>query len=516
FEMEIPAGTIHELDPANMKELHVKLRLTDNDSGRVYGHTMKWEKMSPVRKDVSATDAHNGSLNVIIPKVIVKDKVPLRIEFSGNGDIDQLTIVLAGKTILPGETFRKEGDLYVLSKEVDLSDVPDGDTTCHVKIGSTCEKTYPTVCLGNMAKTVPADTLDRLEKANLPELAQRDPFKASVYFSIVSALEWFKWGMEQKKPHAIRRTAEEIKARFAAIEGGNLPETGIYSLLNLTRDPEAQLVVEFFRERKELYPYPGAIALHFGSMNLVNALFYEYKTAEEAQAFLAGLKKEKHLRIRGTAEDPEYDIPQVIIEPDKTELVSPVTGTLYFAKGNLVFQIPYVNRDAADRLATIIRRGKPATLEDREAIRKLIIQTTKRTPRKLSLPEGIEVFCGDNHSHTFLSDGRPTPLTVTAEALYIGLDYHILTDHGVFETAYTYRNNTVNKFNLNYPVGIGVEINSRWGHMNVYPVPPEGGYTFGPTFEKMLDAAHSIKGAIIQWNHPDTEYSRLPEYLENG
>ncbi|MBE6407963.1 MAG: hypothetical protein E7038_05085 [Lentisphaerae bacterium] len=86
----------------------------------------------------------------------------------------------------------------------------------------------------------------------------------------------------------------------------------------------------------------------------------------------------------------------------------------------------------------------------------------------------------------------------------------------MYETALAYKANTLQKFKLNYPLGVGVEINSRWGHMNVYPVPPEGGYTFGPTFEKMVDAAHTIKGAIIQWNHPDTSYSNLPYYLENG
>ena len=516
FEMEIPAGTIHELDPANMKELHVKLRMNDSDAGRIYAHIMKWEKMLPVRKDVSATDAHNGSLNVIIPKVIVKDKVPLRIEFSGNGDIDQHKIVLAGKTILQGEKFKLEDDLYVLEKEVDLSGVPDGDTTCSVAIGSTCTKTYPTAYFGNMAKSVLAETLDHLEKVDLPALSKTDPFKASAYFSIVSALEWFKWGLEQKKAHAIQRTAEEIKARFAAIEGGELPQEGAYSLLRLTRNPNAQLVVEYFRERGKLDPYPGAIAIHFGSMNLVNALFYEYNTPEETEKHYEKIRANKHLRTFQFEGVTVYDEPQVVVEPDKTELVSPVTGTLYFTKGRLVFQLPYVSRDAALKFAKIILDGNPCTLAQREAIRQDIIKVTKRTPRKLALPEGIEVFCGDNHSHCFFSDGRPTALTVTAEALYIGLDYHILTDHGVYETALAYKANTLQKFKLNYPLGVGVEINSRWGHMNVYPVPPEGGYTFGPTFEKMVDAAHTIKGAIIQWNHPDTSYSNLPYYLENG
>lgn len=521
FEIEIPAGTIHELDPATMSSLDVKVRVTDGDRGRVYPHMMQWLELVSVQKEKSADAPTNCSLNVILPKVHAKNKVPLRIEFSGSSAIVQQKITLSGKTILPDEKFKQEGDLQVLEKELDLSTLPDGDTAYHVVLTTgkdrhNAEAAGSFLYLGNAAKTVMTETLDHLEKANIPALSQTDPFKATSYFSIVSALEWFKWGLEQKKPHAILRTAEEIKARFAAIEGGELPAEGAYSLLNLTRNPNAQLVVEYFRERGELNPYPGAIAIHFGSMNLVNASFYEYKTPEDTEKYYAKLKKNKHVRTFQLDGVTVYDEPQVVTEPDKTVLVSPVTGTLYFTKGRIVFQLPYVSRDAALKFAKIILAGKPCTPAQREAIRQDIIKVTGRTPRKLALPKEIEVFCGDNHSHCFFSDGRPTALTVTAEAIYIGLDYHILTDHGVYETALDYKANTLQKFKLNYPLGIGIEVNSRWGHVNIYPTPPGSSYKLGPTFKDVVDHAHTIPGAIIQWNHPDTGYSNLPHYLENG
>ena len=521
FEMLIPAGAIHELDPANMTALNVKLRMIDSDNGRVYAHTMGWDEMVSVHKD-RRSDVGWGTVNFIIPEVVVTPAVKVRVEYSGAEPADfRASIAEIGLNApFKNQGLKKEDGLYVLEKEVDLSRLADGKVDFYagtvVKGGAPVKANGSFLYLGNMAESVMNDTLDRLEKANLPALGAKDPFKATSYFSIVSALEWFKWGLKQKKAHAILRTADEIKARFAAIEGGELPADGAYSLLNLTRDPNVQLVVEYFRERTAFDPYPGAIAIHFGSMNLVNALFYEYNTPEETEKHYTKLKKNKHLRTFRLDGVTVYDEPQVVIEPDKTELVSPVTGALYFTKGRLVFQLPYVSRDAALKFAKIILAGKPCTSAQREAIRQDIIKVTKRTPRKLDLPEGIEVFCGDNHSHCFFSDGRPTALTVTSEAIYIGLDYHIFTDHGVFETALAYKADTLEKFKLNYPVGIGIEINSRWGHMNVYPVPPEGGYTFGPTFEKMVDAAHTIKGAIIQWNHPDTSYSDLPYYLENG
>lgn len=500
FEILIPAGAIHDLDPAAMKELNVKLRMYDGDAGRVYPHMMHWDAMVPVNKTQTST----GTVNVILPRIVLKDKVALRIECSGpQKQLPDFTLAEKKIKLTP----KQEGDLLVGETIVDLSELADGD------ILYTGGKF---LYLANIAESVHTDTLNRLEKASIPALSQTDPFKATSYFSIVSALEWFKWGLEQKAPHAILRTAEEIKARFAAIEGGKLPTDGAYSLLELSRDPNAQLVVEYFRERHALDPYPGAIAIHFGSMNLVNASFYEYKTAEDTEQYYKKIRKNKHVRTFQLNGVTVYDEPQVVIEPDKTELVSPVTGTLYFTKGCVVFQLPYVSKDAALKFARIILAGKPCTLAQREAIRQDIIKVTKRTPRKLALPKGIEVFCGDNHSHCFFSDGRPTALTVTAEAIYVGLDYHILTDHGVYETALAYKADTLEKFKLNYPVGIGIEINSRWGHVNVYPMPPGSSYKLGPTFKDVVDHAHSIKGAIIQWNHPDTGYSNLPHYLENG
>ena len=261
----------------------------------------------------------------------------------------------------------------------------------------------------------------------------------------------------------------------------------------------------------------GSVSIHFGNLDLVSCMFYEDRSEKKkAAARFEKLKKSKYAQIFELDGVEICNIPQTVKEDDGNISVSPVTGTFFFEKNGLYFELPYVSRDAALKFAGILLAGKPCTVAQREAIRQDMIRVTGRKPRPLKLPEGIEVFCGDNHSHSFLSEGRPTPLTVTAEAIYIGLDYHILTDHGVFETALKYQEETLKKFGLDYPTGIGVEVNSRWGHVNIYPMKMGNEYSLGPTFKDVVAAAHAIDGAIIQWNHPDTSYSNLPEYLENG
>lgn len=531
FELFIPFEMIPDFVSTEQSKVFFQLRMTDADPKRVYP-----QKLDRFKAMISVSFAEKPLLhisdqdvelltNLVFPSPVVDYAPRFRLEvskglFKKSGTVQ---FSLADRKLnFKRSDFTEADGYFYLESEFDARKLPDGNAELVFSIRPTDRKEdvftvkKPVEILAEASTVMLADTLDRLEKAALPTLAAKEPFKASAYFSVVSALEWLKWGIIQKRTHAIQDASREIRAHLAAIEGGSIPVAGAYSLLALTTDPASQLVVEYVRERTKLYPLPGSISIHFGNLDLVSCMFKAYATRAEAENSLAKNKSNKyakHFELDGVA---VCDVPQTVTEKNGSVSVSPATGTFFFARDGIAFELPYVSRPAAVTFAKIILGGKPCTLEQRDSIRREIIKATGRTPRKLAMPEGLEAFCGDNHTHTFLSDGRPTPLTVSAEALYIGLDYHILADHCVYRGALKYVENTLKKHGLDYPVGVGVELNSKWGHMNVYPVPLEGGYSFGPTFKDMVNAAHSIKGAIIQWNHPDTEYSNLPEYLDSG
>lgn len=533
FELYIPFTLIPNFISPEKSGISFQARLTDGDQKRIYPQMLDRTKgmthFKFAEKAFTTPDEKDAELytNLNFPASILDRKQKYRLEIAENliKKNGSISLRAGDKKAVFKKSDLKAGEGYLYAESVlDLTGVPDGDFKVIVSVSpdgkdaAQLSITQNAVMLAEAASTLLPDTLAHLEKLDLPKLAGKDPFRASSYFAIVSALEWLKWGLIQKQAHAITEADNEIRARLNAIEGRPLPKggTSVYSLLEMTRNPEAQLVVEYFRERKKQYPFPGSISLHFGNFDLVSCMFSEYKTPEEAVKSLAKIQTLPHVKKSELAGTAIWDVPQTVKEPSGELLVSPKTGTFFFTLGNIRFELPYISRDAALKFAGIIISGKAATVEQRDAIRNDILNAIGRTPRKLNLPEGIEVFCGDNHSHTFLSDGRTTPLTVTAQALYLGLDYHIMSDHGVYKGAIKYANDVLNRNGLNFPVGIGIELNSKWGHMNVYPVPAEGGYSFGPTFKDMVDAAHSISGAVIQWNHPDTDYSNLPEYLANG
>lgn len=608
------------------------LSFTDADQGRVYP-----QKVSRALDDSTSGQlirfALGGSTpappglsefklytNIFHPDPLLDSRLPISVEAAPQlfaSDASLRVEVLNGEKIVtsqvvPRASFQAADGLLRTALDLDLANLPDADYQLAFSWQSSVQGAAPRIvkpfALLAQSKQLADQTIDKLAEVNLSALAEKEPFKASAYFGIVAAVEWLKWGLEQKATHAIREATEEIHSRFAALEGGALPSAdSMYSLLELTRNPEAQMVVEYMRERTPLYPQLASLSIYWGGMPLVSGLADTYRTEKEVA--------DRRDKITDAISRPSfmigtttiYDLPQTLREPldlaqyqpggqmflpvgragfeavafdevalrrpdgiwvfpgtdealvakikaaaakmkiplaNKSELrllkkviyagtpddstpgnnikkaklftvkVSPLTGSLYFAKNTTLFRLPYVSLEAAKKFATLILAGQPVTTPDAELIRQDIIQATGRQPQELVVPAGWEVYSGDLHTHSFLSDGRPTPLTVTAQAIYCGLDLHVLSDHGVTQGGLDFADH-LKKFHLNYPLTIGTELNTRWGHVNIYPMKRESTYVMGPTIEDVIKTAHQ-HNATIQWNHPDTGYSHMPDLLENG
>lgn len=623
IEMFLPLELIPEYVSPSKSKISIKLKQVDSDQKRIYPQTVTrgafgkdngtMIPFSLVEK-ASKLDAEGLFLGLEImtadPAMTVHSALIIRLS---NGILKkdskcEFSIGELKKTLTKTDFKKRDDDTWEYSGELDFTTFADGEYPMVFSVDGIPYTQEKFSVLATASQKGVSDTVHRLEQVNLPVLSGKDPWRAMSYAGVISALEWLKWGIEQKAPYAIREAHQEIKTRLAVLEGQPVPAPGsVYRLLELTRNPEAQAVIEYFRERVELRPFKGSAAIYFGSIPLVSAMFDEHRSPEAAAAAFKKINRPfyaKQIPIDGVS---VLDVPQALREPapaydPETHLlvqtssntadvipfaeakqrgiesiyifpgteaglakkieaeaakyalkshngvrmgdvisrvafagnpddsgygkkvvklkkeslqVSPVTGILYFVCGKTLFTLPYVSHDAAKQFASILIAGKPVSVVQRDQIRQSILKAIGRTPRKLAMPSGLEAFCGDNHTHTFLSDGRPTPLTVTSQATYVGLDYHILADHGVYRGARKYVESTLRKFGYLYPAGVGIELNSKWGHMNVYPLTEEGGYSFGPTFEEMVATAHK-NNAIIQWNHPDTDYSNLPDYLENG
>ena len=181
------------------------------------------------------------------------------------------------------------GALLALPEQVwNYRDLPDGVYTVTVSFadpngGRFGTATRQTVVIRGIDR-LQSDVLSRLAAANLAELSQQQPFRAEAWFGVVSAAEWLKRGIEQKQPDYILNAREEIQARLAALNNEPIPEPdSMFGLLNLTRHPEAQTVVEFSRYNENTPPRRAMISMYWGSFPLVGAQVAEYESAAAAQ-----------------------------------------------------------------------------------------------------------------------------------------------------------------------------------------------------------------------------------------
>lgn len=122
----------------------------------------------------------------------------------------------------------------------------------------------------------------------------------------------------------------------------------------------------------------------------------------------------------------------------------------------------------------------------------------------LSNKERLRWYRGDFHCHTSLSDGDNTPEEATENAINMGLDFYIATEHNLLHTGW-YETNQLSVFP-------GVEVTTEQGHANIF------GISFRPDFldkafiattkaecKKVLSQAANLSrenGWLFSINHP--------------
>jgi len=168
------------------------------------------------------------------------------------------------------------------------------------------------------------------------------------------------------------------------------------------------------------------------------------------------------------------------------------------AWGRRQVQVAAVTREAAELILNWVVRGTPITVQEVDGLRRMIVEGLGIEAGKPVLPDGFSLYCGDLHSHTFHSDGTPSPLSLVCQSMYCNMDYLAMTDHNTIEGALVVRT-LMDRHDCGYAMIIGEEITMGWSHMNAYPLREPVPWDRSPY--ETIKAAHRT-GAVIQWNHP--------------
>ena len=166
-------------------------------------------------------------------------------------------------------------------------------------------------------------------------------------------------------------------------------------------------------------------------------------------------------------------------------------------KGDRIYSTSNPTRQMSEQILRLVLAGKPVTPEQVDGLRQMLVKTAGQLPPE-PLPDGMNLFCGDVHMHSFYSDGSLSPVGIVLQTIHCFEDFSVLTDHNTIEGARV-AGRLFADHGIAFPLTIGQEITMRWSHMNAYPlaepVTPEL-----PPYE-LTKAAHE-QGAVIQWNHP--------------
>lgn len=339
-------------------------------------------------------------------------------------------------------------------------DLPDGYYTVTVTLADTKgitlgTKSRQTLLVGSLV----GESIERLQKADISALAQKDPFRAAAYMGVGACLERFKRGIELKDARHIRESARELSARFEVVEKGTLPpgQWGLYDLLLLTANPDAQVVVEYPDTAQ------SCVGFYWGSIPLVNAYVHEYSSEAEA-ANVAASKK----------------------------------ATAMVAYGRRTVSVNCPSKAVADMAAALIAANKPVKAEDVDKLRAQLVSDLAPKGVSATLPDDLHPYCGDVHMHSFFSDGKASPVGLSLQALYCFMDYHVVSDHNEIAGA-VIAQGLFRKHGFTHPLIVGQEITTEWSHFNAYPVKTLINHE--QSAYGMAKDAHA-QGAVIQWNHP--------------
>ncbi len=138
-------------------------------------------------------------------------------------------------------------------------------------------------------KRVIADAIARIEKADLPRLAQEDPLRAAAWMGAAACVEKLKRAQELLDYPKSHDSAGELTARLALLETGALPAEvqPHHRLLELAAQPDSQLTVEYTYEVPAVVEKDGrriVITFRQGMIPIAVAIISEFTNAAAAKA----------------------------------------------------------------------------------------------------------------------------------------------------------------------------------------------------------------------------------------
>ncbi len=189
------------------------------------------------------------------------------------------------------------------------------------------------------------------------------------------------------------------------------------------------------------------------------------------------------------------------------------TDSIFFRRGNLLFETTGTPRRLGEEFARFLLAGKPLTKELAEHFRRLRAEALPEATDPAGEAAAGELWVGDLHTHTIYSDGSVTPAGLMAEAPYAGLSFLVISDHNVISGGLALER-TAAESGCAFPLIVGEEItmNNKF-HLNLYPLTEAVDCNL-PFAELVAEARR--QGAAIQWNHPTVYGTSLNRYWHGG
>lgn len=505
------------------------------------------------------------------------------------------------KIIDPQGNVEERKDVYRLEEKIQL--VPKEDQYGFYKIILTAVDADGEKYLTNSFCFPDTESIEKLAGKTVPA----DPFKKAACMAVAADIERMKVAACKANTFLPAEVSKEINARLDVLEDGKLDSNnlGIYDLLALTANPEAQVVVEFNP------PGNASIVFYWGSIPLASVWVTECQNAEAAVTHLdkqwmplaksAEKTTIEHYPSRLSVMSFELErmtsdqfdptgrvllvqpgsqlglalevahlsmarVEAVTILPDCSPAVHaaveawsqkakvPVLGlkealtnknimvagdirlppgadawktlqlyaiipvdsiNLSVAVRNRVFSVQGMpSRRLAEQVVRMVIHLKPVMSDEVDALRLELVKELAPKGEAAAIPEGLRLFCGDLHAHTFYSDGLASPAGLVLESLYCNMDFVAITDHNTIEGA-QYARKLFSDYGFNYSVIVGEEITASWAHLNAYPLKEVIPWETISVHE-IVKLVHR-QGAVIQWNHPGYTSSKFEmSHLQTG
>ena len=351
-----------------------------------------------------------------------------------------------------------------------------------------------------VAHTIAAD-YDRIAKADIAKVAQREPFEAEEWLGVGATIERMKQGAEKADVEETLLRAKEIDARIAVLEGAK-PAAGKYPilrLLTLAQGPQDGVSLEFNGATQ------CTLVFYWGSVPLAWATVTQHASADSARQAIEGEGKGKGAGPSETIDLDGMPARLAAVDPSKDN-----AAQLTVAAGDQVISVLASSRKSAEELARLIAAGKPVADSDLDALRRQTVEdvASKADP---AAGDGKALHMGDVHMHSIYSDGSASPVGLMLQAMYCHYDYAVISDHNNVEGA-PVAQRLFKEHGVVFPIVKGQEI-SEFVHMNAYPLKERIPWNLMP--EEAAKQAHA-QGAAIQWNHPGGASEWAKKHLAEG